>query len=327
MDRRRDTKADRGPRLPDGARTGAALFVGSEDSEGVLELLVQLLDDALARHLAGEVTTIAIEVHADHFSVHDDGPGLGRRELSPATLSRARSTNLDRPQRAGQRRGRSLAVINSLSTRLEVLSSHHGAQRRWLFEGFDPVVSGARLGAAEGPGTTVRVWPNPELFSTTRPDLTSLEDRLETLHALCPSLDLRLDGEPPRGARGPAAWVRAELGGREDVTVHSIDARRGSARLELAFAWLPPFGAARCRSFVNLIETPADGSHVEALLDALARANEVSPGMARERCLALVSVSSPNPTLRASPSLRLDDDDLRRWIFDVVEHELLAASS
>jgi len=304
------------PRLSDHRRPGAAsLRVGAEDSEGVLELLVRLLDASVERHLRGLVSQIEVHVGADHFSVRDDGPGPSRRELGPA-LSRLPSASLDAAARSSQRRGRSLAIINSLAAQLEIVGSRHGARRRWLFESFSPTIEGHRLGPSSASETLIRVWPDPSLFASTTPDLSMLEARLAALHAARPSLELALDGRPLTGPRGPRAWVEREVAGA--VEVHHLEARRGNAHVELAYAWLPPFGAARRLSFVNLAETPADGSHIDALIDALARHHQVSPAMARERCLAMICVQCPSPRLRATWVLRLDDDALYRWIFELV---------
>lgn len=86
----------------------------------------------------------------------------------------------------------------------------------------------------------------------------------------------------------------------------------------MAWMWLRPFGSARCSSYVNLQESCDDGSHVEGLLEGLARAHSVPLALARERTLALISVVAVNPRFAGVSRTRLHDPGLARWIAELV---------
>lgn len=299
----------RGLSLPNDVRSRPGMFVGDTDAGGVAELVVQLLDNALDQHLSGQVSRVEVEVHDDHFCVIDDGPGLAATDVVPTSTGAAQA--LAPSARLG------LGLVNSLAARLEIVTCRYGARRRWLFEDFELRVNGQRLGPGDEPGTCVRVWPDPRLFATVQPDRFVLEQRLLGVHRVRPSLRVLLDGQAFDEPAGTESWVAGQRCCR-GLEVHHIEARRGTTELDMAWAWLPPFGSARCSSYVNLEQTSDDGSHVDGLLEGLAQAHGVPLALARERTLALISVVAINPRFAGASRSRLHDPALARWIADLV---------
>lgn len=297
--------------LPKHARARPGMFVGAVDCSGVNQLVMQLIDNTLDLHLADQASRLEVSINNDHFCVRDDGPGIAARDVvAPAPPPRSRVP--------AQSARLGIAFVNSLSRRLEVESCRYGARRRWVFEDFTMIVDGERLGACADSGTIVRAWPDPQVFRVPRPDHFAIEQRLLDIHRLRPSLQVVLDGARFDEPTGTEAWVAGQRC-RGAHQVHHIEARRGTTALDLAWAWLPPFGSSRCLSYVNLDETLDDGSHVEGLLTGLARAHGVSLAMARERTLALISVTSVNPQFCGAARACLDDPALARWIADMVD--------
>ena len=327
----------RGLSLPNDVRSRPGMFVGDTDAGGVAELVVQLLDNALDQHLSGQVSRVEVEIHDDHFCVIDDGPGLAATDVVPTSTGAAQA--LAPSARLG------LGLVNSLAARLEIVTCRYGARRRWLFENFELRVNGERLepggerlepggerlgpggerlgpggerlGSGDEPGTCVRVWPDPSLFAAVQPDRFVLEQRLLGIHRVRPSLRVLLDGQSFDEPAGTESWVAGQRCCR-GLEVHHIEARRGTTELDMAWAWLPPFGSAHCSSYVNLEETSEDGSHVDGLLEGLAQAHGVPLALARERTLALISVVAINPRFAGASRSRLHDPALARWIADLV---------
>lgn len=294
--------------LPEDVRARPGMFVGAVDASGILQLIMELVGHTIDHNLAGLASQLAVEVHDDHFCVRDDGPGIAANELIPSRTSG--------PSRWSA--GLGLGLVNSLARRLELETSRHGARRRWCFEDTKMVVDGERLGRATEPGTSVRVWPDPSVFQVVRPEPFELEQRLLGIHRVRPSLTVELDGarfDEPTGAR---AWVAGQRACRGHAVRH-LEARLGTTEVELAWALLPPFGSARCLSYVNLEETVEDGSHVDGLLSGLAQAHDLPLGLVRERTLALISVVAVNPRFAGSTRARLHDPTLQRWIAQLVE--------
>jgi DNA gyrase/topoisomerase IV subunit B len=293
----------------DEARARPGMFVGAVDASGVLQLVMELVGNAIDQNLAGLASRLEVSVEADHFCVSDDGPGVAVGELIPS-LGRA-PARFDHTDLG-------LALVNSLACRLELEVSRNGARRRWCFEDAALVVNGERLGRCSTPGTTVRVWPDPRVFQVTRPERFDLEQRLLGIHRARPNLTVELDGARFDEPAGGEAWVASQRACRGHE-VHHIEARLGTTEVDLAWAWLPPFGSARCLSYVNLEETSEDGSHVEGLLCGLAQARHLPLALVRERTLALVSVIAVNPVFAGSTHARLHDPTLQRWIAELVE--------
>jgi DNA gyrase/topoisomerase IV subunit B len=287
----------------DQVRARPGMFVGAVDASGVLQLVMELVGKAIDQNLAGLVSRLEVSVHADHFCVSDDGPGI------PAG-SRFDHTDLG------------LGLVNSLARRLELEVCRNGARRRWCFEDAVLVVDGERLGRCSTPGTTVRVWPDPRIFEVTRPEPFDLEQRLLGVHRTRQSLCVELDGARFDEPAGSEAWVADQRACRGHEVQH-IEARLGTTEIDLAWAWLPPFGSARCLSYVNLEETSEDGSHVDGLLCGLAQARHLPLALVRERTLALVSVIAVNPRFAGCSRARLHDPTLQRWIAELVEAHVL----
>lgn len=289
-------------------RARPGMIVGAVDASGILQLIMELVGNAIDQNLAGLASRLEVEVHDDHFCVNDDGPGVAAGDLIPS---------LSGTQSRGSV-GLVLGLVNSLARRLELETCRHGARRRWCFEDAAMTVDGERLGRCSTPGTTVRVWPDPRVFQVTRPEPFALEQRLLGVHRVRPSLTVELDGARFDEPAGSEAWVAGQRASRGHAVRH-IEARLGTTEVDLAWAWLPPFGSARCLSYVNLEETVEDGSHVDGLLSGLAQAHDLPLGLVRERTLALVSVIAINPRFAGSTRARLHDPTLQRWIAELVE--------
>jgi DNA gyrase subunit B len=302
--------------LPEGVLARPGMFVGAGDASGVLQLVMELVGSAIDQHLAGRVSRLEVAVHGDHFSVSDDGPGTAAAELIPG-LARAQS----RLHTTGLGDGLGLGLVNSLARRLEIEICRNGARRRWCFDDAVLVVDGERLGRCATPGMSVRVWPDSRIFQVPRPDRFALEQHLLGIHRVRPSLTVELDGCRFEEPAGTEAWVASQRGGRGHAVRH-IEARLGTTEVDLAWAWLPPFGSARCLSYVNLEETVEDGSHVDGLLCGLAQARHLPLALVRERTLALVSVIAVNPRFAGSTRARLHEPLLQRWISELVEQHV-----
>jgi DNA gyrase/topoisomerase IV subunit B len=293
--------------LPGDVRARPGMFVGAVDASGILQLIMELVGNAIEHNLAGQASLIQVEVHDDHFCVSDDGPGVAAGELVPGSSGT--------PSWWADLR---LGLVNSLARRLELETCRHGARRRWCFEDTAMIVDGERLGRCSTRGTTVRVWPDPRVFQVTRPERFELEERLLGVHRVRPSLAVELDRARFDEPSGSEAWVAAQRACRGHAVRH-LEARLGTTEVDLAWALLPPFGSARCLSYVNLEETDEDGSHVEGLLSGLAQAHDLPLALVRERTLALVSVIAVNPRFAGSTRARLHDPTLQRWIAELVE--------
>jgi hypothetical protein len=243
----------------------------------------------------GAASRIDVECDDEQFCVRDDGPGLAWSRHDVETLAQ-------------------------VARRLEIDSARFGVRRRWVVEDLELLADGEPVGRCDTQGTCVRVWPEQRALERDPIDVHALEQRLLGIHRVRPSLRVSFNGQPFDEPRGVEAWVAAHRCTRA-TTVHAIEARRGTTELELAWAWLPAFGSARRLSYVNLRETVRDGSHVDALLRALARVHAVPLALARERCLALVSVIAVNPRFSEADDGRLHDPALERWITELVEQQ------
>lgn len=283
-------------------RKRPSMYVGELGTGAVLRIIAEAVDNAVDHHLDGHASRLFVDTADDHFVVVDDGPGLPDEVVVPALSEQGPPL----PHRRAP--GLGLVILNALSRRLELDSHRAGQRRRWVFERGELVSAAEPVGACEDSGTTIRAWPDHGLLAACRPERDALRERLESLHVLLPELRVELDGRRFSGEGGLEAWVRRQPAW-DGARVHGVEGRRGEARVELAWSWVPPYGNTRQLAFRDL-RAAGEGAVLDGLLAAVAEREGVSTTIARARALAIVSVIDPGASL--------DDAALGDWLGDLV---------
>jgi DNA gyrase/topoisomerase IV subunit B len=291
-------------------RMRPGMYVGSLDSEGIVVLLRELVDNALDMHLAGRCRTIGVSLGLP-LRVWDEGPGFPEAQIGAFTelhIGNTRDGHAPHVHIGGF--GVGLVIVNALS-RVVTLETWQGERlRRWRFvEQALVEESWHHLPhtRASVPWTTrLGFEPDASILGAALPTRVRVLEEFGHLPWLFPTLRLELDGErleQPEGLRG---WVRAHGGERVDACV----LERPGMRVEAAW------GEARARDvagFVNCRASPL-GSHARGLEHGLARARGVPVGQLRERLVGIVHVVATDPRFAGPTRETFQDADAERWI-------------
>ena len=310
----------------DAVRARPGMYVGNiEDGSGVLNVLLEVLANALDQHLAGRCSRVAIEIAADGtIAIADDGPGFaadGADGLPPldellTRLSRRPTVDGHRPHIHLGCGGMGLCVVNALSERFELRTIRAGVRTTASYARgrlVEPVTSAP---ANEPSGTRIRFKPDAQVFTHARVPRVELARRLEDLSFLAPRFAVSWAIAGDHLATGGLA-ARVALGvpcDIADVVAHAgtYETASGPVDVAVALAWrTSEYARASIDSFVNLERTPEHGSHVDGLRDGVraffgdhAEAWLAKLVAAVSVVLADVKYGSPTKDRLASPAVR-----------------------
>ncbi|MGA8009845.1 MAG: DNA topoisomerase IV subunit B [Thiomonas sp.] len=272
-------------------------------TDSPLHIVQEVIDNSADEALGGHCQHIAVALHTDgSVSVEDDGRGIpfGLHPEENAPVVELVFTRLhaggkfDKLQGgaysfSGGLHGVGVSVTNALATRLEVTVWRDGQVAHLVFADGDVIEPLAVRKATRDErksGTRVRVWPNAKYFDSPHLPLAELVHLLRSKAVLLPGVTVDLlqekTGETTHWeyARGLRDYLLSAL-----PTDPFIDLFEGehyaSASDNESFAegegasWCVAFteeGAALRESYVNLIPTPAGGTHEAGLRDGLFQA-------------------------------------------------------
>ena len=262
-----------------------------------LHIIQEVIDNAADEALGGYCKNIDVTLHADgSVSVQDDGRGIPV-EIHPvegAPTVEVVFTQLhaggkfnkndgDSAYRfSGGLHGVGVSVTNALSVRMEVDVTRDGGRYRIVFAGGAVIEALQRLGDApkRARGTQVRTWPDTQFFDSPTIPQTELERLLRSKAVLLPGLNitLTLEGGEKKSwqfENGMAQYLAGQIEGELAAPLFTAEkyaapddenfpAGSGAA---WAICWSSDGAMAR-ESYVNLIPTPAGGTHETGLRQA-----------------------------------------------------------
>ena len=266
-----------------------------------LHIVQEVIDNAADEALAGFGRKIKVTLHEDgSVTVEDDGRGIpfGMHPEEHAPVLELVFTRLHAGGKfdkgkggaysfSGGLHGVGVSVTNALSTRMEVTSFREGQVAHLVFAGGEVAEPLTLREAAAGDrrqGTTVRVWPDARYFESAALPWSELVHLLRSKAVLMAGVSVWLTQEKTRET---LHWQYK--GGLRDYLLQSLPAdpvvpafegeqyAEGSEQFAdgEGVAWCVAFteeGAPLRESYVNLIPTPAGGTHDSGLREGLFQA-------------------------------------------------------
>ncbi|MGU7771177.1 DNA topoisomerase IV subunit B [Burkholderia sp. MR1-5-21] len=274
-------------------------------TENPLHIIQEVIDNASDEALGGYGKQITVTLHADHsVSVEDDGRGIpfGLHPEEGVPVVEIVFTRLHAGGKfdkaaggaytfSGGLHGVGVSVTNALATRLDVTVWRDGRIAELGFADGDVVKPLATQGAGRGEkksGTRVQVWPNPKYFDSPNLPTGELQRLLRSKAVLLPGVEVVLVNEKT-GERqswkyedGLRGYLLDEMNGSELLIPlfegeRFADSRSGDDTFaegegaSWVVAWSEEGSLVR-ESYVNLIPTPAGGTHESGLRDGLYQA-------------------------------------------------------
>jgi len=305
----------------------------------------EVIDNSVDEAIAGFADAIDVTLHADGaLTVADNGRGM------PTDLHEEEGVSgveviLTRLHAGGKFSGKNyrfsgglhgvgVAVVNALSTRLEVWVKRDAKRWHMAFAGGEVDSQLTVIGTVgkRARGTTVKFMPDAKYFDSPKFDLVRLKKTLRAKAVLCSGLRVSFADEssPANDEKwhyddGLPTYFRAALGDAATLPATAFTGRHKSAggEVDWAAAWLVDRArdgaGAIAESYVNLIPTPQGGTHLAGFRlgltdavrefcefrDLLPRAVKLAPEDVWNDCVYVLSVRVKEPQFSGQAKERL----------------------
>ena len=273
----------------DAVRKRPGMYIGSTDTRGLHHLVWEILDNAIDEALSGYGKSITLRIHKDEsIEVIDNGRGMptGLHESGKPTTeiimtvlhAGGKFTSQGGYRTSGGLHGVGASVVNALSEWLVLTVHREGKIHQQTFkDGANEISKLKVIGKTDRTGTTVHFKPNPEIFSATEFNYSTIAQRLRESAFLLKGIeiileDLRTDKkEVFCFENGLEAFV--DHLNLDKTPMHStlnIEGLNNEIEIECALQFSDGYQETLL-SFVNMVRTVDGGTHETGLRSALTR--------------------------------------------------------
>ena len=343
-------------------RKRPGMYIGSTGPRGLHHLVYEVVDNSVDEALAGVCTKIEVIIHPDNScEVRDNGRGIpvGKNSKTKKSTLEVVFTILHAGGKfggggyktSGGLHGVGISVVNALSSRVEATVYRDGAQWEMAFERGKTVEKLTKVGRSTKHGTTVKFWPDPEIFTdTTVFDSEVLITRLREMAFLNKNLKITYTDER-ENQENPETVVLQYSGGINDYVKYLNEGkdilpglsrpiyfeRKGDGcEVEVSMQWNTSFSGV-IMAFANNIHTTEGGTHLEGFKNALTRVvNEYAKAMnllkgkddnltgddIREGLTCVISVKLEEPQFEGQTKTKLGNTEMRNFVQQAVTQNL-----
>ncbi|MBB6556901.1 DNA gyrase subunit B [Nonomuraea rubra] len=330
------------------------MYIGSTGERGLHHLVQEIVDNAVDEALAGFADTIHVTLLADNgVRVVDNGRGIptgihpvekrSAVEVVLTTLHAGGKFDSQSYAVSGGLHGVGSAVVNALSTAMEVEVKQNGHFWRQRYEMSKPTAPLAKGEETDETGTTVTFWPDPDIFETTTWNYETLSRRFQEMAFLNKGLTISLTDERPDHINGEVHNVTYHYeGGLSDFVQH-LNAKKEPAHasiiafeeesdglaVEIAMQWNNSYSES-VYSFANVINTAEGGTHEEGFRAALTsivnryareqkflkegKDDNLSGEDVREGLTAIISVKLSDPQFEGQTKTKLGNTEAKSFV-------------
>jgi DNA gyrase subunit B len=339
-------------------RQRPGMYIGSTGPDGLLQMIYEVVDNAVDEALAGFCTEIDVIIHEDkRVTVRDNGrgipvgihpeAGINTVELVLTTLHAGAKFGEGGYKVSGGLHGVGVSAVNALSEHLVVeVRWRDGKIYRQEFSRGKKLTELTVVGETTETGTTVTFLPDREIFGEINYNFSKLTHRLQELAYLVAGLTIRLDNRITGVKRvfhakgGIAAFVKELAVGKEPLHPEPIYLAedRGEMAVEIAMLFTDAVEE-EVFTFANCINTREGGTHLTGFRSALTKVindyarekrilrqdEEAIPGEAiREGLVAIVAMKLTRPEFEGQTKARLGNPEARTFVEEVVREQLSA---
>jgi topoisomerase-4 subunit B len=311
------------------------------DTQRPNHLAQEVIDNSVDEAIAGFAKRIDVVLYEDgSLEVSDDGRGMPideHPEVKGATgvevimlklHAGAKFSNKDY-HFSGGLHGVGVSVVNALSQRIEVEIKREGQKFGIAFENGQCVSKLKSIGKVgqRNTGTTIRFWPNPKYFDTTKYSVRRLLHTLRAKAVLCPGLTVHFLN---RNTGEQTSWYFED--GLKDYLLENLEGAEllpdepfigklegPEEMVNWAVVWQPEGGETVSESYVNLIPTVQGGTHVNGFRagllasirefcefrNLLPRGIKLAPDDIWEKCSYILSLKMKDPQFSGQTKERL----------------------
>ena len=336
-------------------RKRPGMYIGSTDSRGLHHLITEVVDNSIDEYLAGYGDKIEVVLGKDgSCTVRDNARGIpcGMHKTEKKSAVEVVMTKLHAGGKfggngykvSGGLHGVGLSCVNALSSTVEVTVYQGGIVHFMRFHRGIPEAPLTQIGATERTGTTVKFWPDPEIFETLEFDYSELKERFREIAFLNSGLTISIEddrGETPQKESyvfegGIKQFVSYINENKEKVFAEPIYIRvvNPTNEVEIAFQYNTGYNEI-IHTYANNINTQEGGTHLIGFRNALTKIineygklnkilkeNEKLSGEdVREGLTAIVSVKLTEPQFEGQTKTKLGNSEMRKIVEDAMQEK------
>ena len=340
-------------------RKRPGMYIGSISSRGLHHLVYEIVDNAVDEALAGYCTEITVTINPDDsITVEDNGRGIptGINHKEGVSAVELVFTKLHAGGKfggggykvSGGLHGVGASVVNALSEHLDVTIYREGKVHHQEYSRGHRKHDLEILGdcPAEKTGSTITFLPDREIFEETVYDFGVLQRRLREMAFLTKGLKINLidtrEGKEQEktfhyegGIKEFVAYINRTSSPLYDDILY-FEGNKNSVAVEVAMQHNDGYNEG-IYTFVNNINTPEGGTHLEGLKRALTRVfndyarnnkilkekeSNLSGEDIREGLSAIVSVKVEDPQFEGQTKQKLGNSEARAAVESIVSEQL-----
>ncbi|PSK95525.1 DNA gyrase subunit B [Murinocardiopsis flavida] len=342
-------------------RMRPGMYIGSTGERGLHHLVTEIVDNSVDEALAGYADAIEVVLLADGgVRVTDNGRGIPvgihpveqrpAVELVLTTLHAGGKFDSQSYAVSGGLHGVGAAVVNALSTRLDVEIRTDGHVWRQRYELTQPVAPLAKGEATDETGTDITFWADGTIFETTTYSFETLARRMQEMAFLNKGLSITLRDERPEyieddpvvktyhyegGLSDFVRYINATKDAAHDTVIDFEEEGDGIA-VEVAMQWNHSYTSS-VHTFANTINTAEGGTHEEGFRSALTsivnryardqkllrdKDDNLTGDDVREGLTAIISVKLTDPQFEGQTKAKLGNTEAKSFVQRVCNEHL-----
>ena len=311
-------------------RKRPGMYIGSTDKRGLHHLIWEIVDNGVDEALNGYGSHLEIIMHKDGaISVTDYGRGLptgmhssgkSTPEVIYTVLHAGGKFSEGGYKVSGGLHGVGASVVNALSSKMEVTTRRDGEEYFISFKDGGHVEEKLKkIGNTNKTGTTVKFWPDKEIFSTIDFSFSTICERMQECAFLVNGLTIdiknEIDGRCEKYHYDNGLESFCEYLSEGKTALHKtlcFDAKKDGVNVSVALQYTDSYSE-NIISFVNNVKTSDGGTHevgfktaITKVLNDYARENNfIKPkekgfdgSDVREGLIAIISVQIPEALLQ-----------------------------
>ena len=343
----------------DAVRLRPGMYIGSTSTKGLNHLIYEIVDNAVDEHLAGECDRIHVTLEKDgSATIEDNGRGIptginkqqgvSAVELVFCKLHAGGKFGGGGYKVSGGLHGVGASVVNALSETLDVTIYREGNIHHQTYSRGKATSELEILGACplDKTGTTITFLPDSEIFEETVYDFDILQKRLREMAFLTKGLkitlkDVRPDNEKEKiyhyegGIKEFVQYInKSQTPLYNDILY--FEGEKNDVFVEVAMQHNDGYNEG-IYTFVNNINTPEGGTHLEGFKRSLTRIfndyarknkllkekeDNLSGEDIREGLSAIVSVKVIDPQFEGQTKQKLGNSEASTAVNSVVSEQL-----
>ena len=339
-------------------RKRPGMYIGTVSVRGLHHLIYEIVDNSVDEALAGYCTEINVTLNKDNsVTVIDNGRGIPigihhkmgipTVEVVYTILHAGGKFGGGGYKVSGGLHGVGASVVNALSTWLEVEVSNGEGIYKQRFERGKTVTKLTRISDTKAKGTKVTFLPDDTIFETLNYELDVLEERLREMAFLNKGLKITLEDLRPEEPikynfcyeGGLTSFVEFLNKNKEVINPKPIYIEGGSeVPVEVAIQYTTAYSE-NTFSFVNNINTPEGGTHLEGFKRALTKCfndyarkynilkekdSNLQGEDIREGITAVISVKVSEPQFEGQTKTKLGNSNVTGIVASVMNDKLAA---